>query len=295
MHFVFTAQLGESLDSRKAARLANKIFQSVEDFCIEHDLPTMEEYGVNGASGGGKKRPAAPLVDAKDAPPPPKAVRLNEGPVATSTTNSGTSEASAQPMTPEQIREMMANTMKQIAQRKAQLTSVQESNEAKLVGPQLPTDSSEPASSDGGMPQDKQATLAALQAQIASRISKMGDKLPVPARPTPVILDARGRTVDASGQEIQLSHHVPTLKANLRARKRDEMKEHLKEAPGHSHGLQVTYINLEYFDFICTVVDFCRIPNFLIHVFHLKPLAGPRGLLSSMSQVVSKWKGSAYA
>jgi len=36
--------------------------------------------------------------------------------------------------------------------------------------------------------------------------------------------------VDAAGQEIQLSHHVPTLKANLRARKRDEMKEHIKDS-----------------------------------------------------------------
>ena len=53
------------------------------------------------------------------------------------------------------------------------------------------------------------------------------------------MLDAQGRTVDATGQQIQLSHHVPTLKANLRAKKRDEMKEHLKEGPAQSHALQV--------------------------------------------------------
>ncbi len=44
--------------------------------------------------------------------------------------------------------------------------------------------------------------------------------------------------MDASGQQIELSHHVPTLKANLRAKKRDEMKEHLKEGPAQSHAMQ---------------------------------------------------------
>jgi U4/U6 small nuclear ribonucleoprotein PRP3 len=41
----------------------------------------------------------------------------------------------------------------------------------------------------------------------------------------------QGRTVDASGQEIQLTHHVPTLKANLRAKQSAELKEQQKPAP----------------------------------------------------------------
>ena len=36
----------------------------------------------------------------------------------------------------------------------------------------------------------------------------------------PLIIDASGKTVDASGQEIQLITHVPTLKANLRAQEK---------------------------------------------------------------------------
>ena len=47
-------------------------------------------------------------------------------------------------------------------------------------------------------------------------------------RPTAVILDDKGRTVDDKGQEIQLVHLAPTLKANLRAKKRDELRENLK-------------------------------------------------------------------
>lgn len=37
----------------------------------------------------------------------------------------------------------------------------------------------------------------------------------------PLILDEQGRTVDASGNEIELTHRMPTLKANIRAVKRE--------------------------------------------------------------------------
>lgn len=31
-------------------------------------------------------------------------------------------------------------------------------------------------------------------------------------KPTPLILDEKGRTVDASGKEVELTHRMPTLK-----------------------------------------------------------------------------------
>lgn len=33
-------------------------------------------------------------------------------------------------------------------------------------------------------------------------------------KPTPLILDELGRTVDASGKEVELTHRMPTLKGN---------------------------------------------------------------------------------
>ena len=79
------------------------------------------------------------------------------------------------------------------------------------------------------------------QAAIYDRLSKLTTQVPavslaaaaggLPAavdRPTAVILDDKGRTVDDKGQEIQLVHLAPTLKANLRAKKRDELRENLK-------------------------------------------------------------------
>lgn len=50
-------------------------------------------------------------------------------------------------------------------------------------------------------------------------------------KPTPLILDEQGRTVDATGKEIELTHRMPTLKANIRAVKREQFKQQLKEKP----------------------------------------------------------------
>uniref|UniRef100_A0A8D3BZ98 U4/U6 small nuclear ribonucleoprotein Prp3 n=1 Tax=Scophthalmus maximus TaxID=52904 RepID=A0A8D3BZ98_SCOMX len=39
-------------------------------------------------------------------------------------------------------------------------------------------------------------------------------------------------TVDASGKEVELTHRMPTLKANIRAVKREQFRQQLKEKPG---------------------------------------------------------------
>lgn len=43
-------------------------------------------------------------------------------------------------------------------------------------------------------------------------------------KPSPLILDDKGRTVDAHGKAVQLSSRMPTLKANIRAKKREQFK-----------------------------------------------------------------------
>ena len=210
-----------TLDHRKAAKLASKIFNIVDDFCIAHDLPSIG--GDNTDKHAKKRKAEASIADEGQSPAKlakPETVSAGAGGVAA--------------MTPDQIRQMMSNTLKEIAARKQQLNTVQSAGQPAMVGPIKPS----------GMVEDKQQTLAALQAQIASRMNKLSDKLPLPDKPTPVILDAQGRTVDSTGQQIQLSHHVPTLKANLRAKKRDEMKEHLREGPVQ----QQAYQESKYFD-----------------------------------------------
>ncbi|XP_078735424.1 U4/U6 small nuclear ribonucleoprotein Prp3 [Lampetra fluviatilis] len=51
------------------------------------------------------------------------------------------------------------------------------------------------------------------------------------ARPAPLILDDQGRTVDAAGRAVELTHRMPTLKANIRAVRRQQFKLQLKERP----------------------------------------------------------------
>ncbi|XP_018561348.1 U4/U6 small nuclear ribonucleoprotein Prp3 [Anoplophora glabripennis] len=76
---------------------------------------------------------------------------------------------------------------------------------------------------------DKARKIAQLQAQIKSKLSTgilaNAIQIPIqPNKPTPLILDEDGRTVDKSGKAVQLTHVAPTLKANMRALKREQFK-----------------------------------------------------------------------
>lgn len=88
---------------------------------------------------------------------------------------------------------------------------------------------------------DKARKIAALQAQIRNKLnSGVLGNVNVPDKPTPLILDESGRTVDITGKEVQLTQVVPTLKANIRAKKREEFKAQLQESKGPEE-IQDTY------------------------------------------------------
>ncbi|XP_056642699.1 U4/U6 small nuclear ribonucleoprotein Prp3 [Diorhabda sublineata] len=76
---------------------------------------------------------------------------------------------------------------------------------------------------------DKARKIAQLQAQIKSKFSSgiLPNIIQIPMsqnKPAPLILDEDGRTIDKSGKTVQLTHVIPTLKANMRAMKRDQFK-----------------------------------------------------------------------
>ena len=55
-------------------------------------------------------------------------------------------------------------------------------------------------------------------------------------RPGPLILDESGRTIDATGKAVSITSRMPTLKANIRAKKAEQFKiekpsESLDESP----------------------------------------------------------------
>ncbi|KAL1505948.1 hypothetical protein ABEB36_005391 [Hypothenemus hampei] len=77
---------------------------------------------------------------------------------------------------------------------------------------------------------EKARKIAQLQAHIKNKLSTgiLGNAIQIPIipnKPQPLILDEEGRTVDKTGKAIQLTHVAPTLKANLRALKREQYKD----------------------------------------------------------------------
>ncbi len=68
-------------------------------------------------------------------------------------------------------------------------------------------------------------SVAAAIAAAAQKQQQAAQQLAAQAKPTPLILDEQGRTIDAkTGETIRLQHHMPTLKANIRAKRREQFK-----------------------------------------------------------------------
>jgi len=129
------------------------------------------------------------------------------------------------------IQKMMANAQKMIEERKRSLQ------------PSAPVSKVTLNSTD-----DHARKIAELQAKINARSLQANLKLSIPIpsvataatngstaeepKPGPLILNAEGRTVDALGREILLTQHTPTLKANIRAKKREVLKTHMHGSKG---------------------------------------------------------------
>lgn len=138
-----------------------------------------------------------------------------------------------------QIKQMMANAQREIEERKRALKAIKQ-EDVQLIRPALKTrETTANAASmyNQGLlsktDSDKARKIAALQAQIRNKLnSGVLNNVSVPDKPTPLILDEAGRTVDITGKEVQLTQVVPTLKANIRAKKREEFKAQLQESKG---------------------------------------------------------------
>ncbi|XP_072316515.1 U4/U6 small nuclear ribonucleoprotein Prp3 [Eucyclogobius newberryi] len=178
-----------------------------------------------------------------------------------------------------QIKQMMEAATKQIEERKKQLTfstptasRLSSSDSMSRLGAGAASIGPSQAASFMNDAIEKARKAAEVQARIQSRLSSQPGILgalanPAPNnnfvalanlhamgiappkvemkdlmnKPTPLILDDKGRTVDATGKEIELTHRMPTLKANIRAVKREQFRQQLKEKPGEE--LESTYFD----------------------------------------------------
>ncbi|XP_046749508.1 U4/U6 small nuclear ribonucleoprotein Prp3 [Diprion similis] len=207
-------KLSALLEEKKATKLMEKIFSIYDD---------------TKASQKTKKRPH---IDDKDKDRDAKKPKTKEEEFM----NEKPTEAQ---LSADKIKQMMLNAQREIEERKRALKAIRQDD----MPPVRPLfRAREPMPSVGSMynqgllsknDSDKARKIAALQAQIRNKLSSgLLGSLPVPDKPTPLILDESGRTVDITGKEVQLTQVVPTLKANIRAKKREEFKAQLQDSKG---------------------------------------------------------------
>ncbi|XP_048003200.1 U4/U6 small nuclear ribonucleoprotein Prp3 [Leguminivora glycinivorella] len=152
----------------------------------------------------------------------------------------------------DRIKVMMANAQKEIEERKRALTAmkgekapvsaaaataqqIKASLPAKAMPPPAvikPVLYSKPDASAAQSAEEleKQRKIAELQARIQRKLAGGALAAAGSSGPAPLILDREGRTVDTTGKRVQLTHVAPTLKANIRAKRREEFKAQLSGA-----------------------------------------------------------------
>lgn len=151
-----------------------------------------------------------------------------------------------------QIKSMMDSARQQIIARKTQLRNVNGSNSsvpaARAAPTHTPSVSETQALVNDAMQKVQRAAEIQARIKASMELTGLGAQLSaVPAAketeakavpmaatatgPTDLILDDLGRTVDARGRVIQLPKFVPTIKANIRAKRREEFKATQQEKP----------------------------------------------------------------
>ncbi|KAK3799881.1 hypothetical protein RRG08_051512 [Elysia crispata] len=258
-------QLSRILDGSQAASLAERVHILYEDFKgksrslkkrrkdieVEESIKRrkyLEEDEIEIAEIAMVQTPAAP--------PKPKNTLPNLYPPGSQ-------------LTPDKIKEMMANAQKMIQERKAQLGATLSGGGVAMQGgllptPNMPPSMAMPAPGAGQFPTaagadaalQKARRAAELQAQIQARLTNLATTglppplipglqgppppgVPLPktgsqplARPSPLILNEEGKTVDAkTGEAVQLTSYTPTLKANIRAKRREQFKGLIDRPP----------------------------------------------------------------
>lgn len=203
-------KLGRLIDPRKAMKITDKLTKYLEDY----------EYSQNKA----KKR-SNEEMDGRSADAAHKKVRV-ESEANYNNNGNGNDEVSKPNLSSQQIKLMMVNAQREIEERKRALSNLKSKDPILASCPQIGLPVALASQVLAKNPEDEKARkIAELQAQIRAKIQgSLGSILPpvqAPDRPAPLILDDEGRTVDNSGRAINIPILTPTLKANIRAKKKE--------------------------------------------------------------------------
>ncbi|XP_063849235.1 U4/U6 small nuclear ribonucleoprotein Prp3-like [Scylla paramamosain] len=236
------------VDKSLAYKLAEKAFGILEDMGAK--VKTSSRKRTHKDENEREKESKRPRVKEEKEPPveskPPQPP--SSGP--NNTVSPGQIQA-------QQIKDIMAKAQAVIEERKKAMASLHPPEPKPTTnGAALPLMPGPPPSLLGALAGgDVNSRIAELQARIQAQLGSNpalglpGLQMGLPAgappppaatvakpvgeqsKPTPLILDAEGRTVDQSGKEVHLTQRIPTLKANIRAKKREEFKQQLQEKP----------------------------------------------------------------
>ncbi|XP_037813675.1 U4/U6 small nuclear ribonucleoprotein Prp3 isoform X1 [Lucilia sericata] len=229
-------KLEKYLDAKQSSRLVDKLQDRLDEY-------KRKARKRNGGSEDNNSKPdgSAPEAPKKSrfdvvipksngdkatAPPPVVANPVLSLPVAPPTLTTASSSLSSN-----QIKLMMVNAQREIEERKRALTQLKAKDPILASVPQigLPVAMASQALAKQPPPEDmdKAKKIAELQAQIRAKLSGSLANLiqppvaPTTDRPKPLILDEDGRTIDKSGRAVNIPTLTPTLKANIRAQKRE--------------------------------------------------------------------------
>ncbi|KAH8405371.1 hypothetical protein KR222_007989 [Zaprionus bogoriensis] len=165
--------------------------------------------------------------------------------------------AMASSLSSTQIKLMMAHAQREIEERKRALSNLRDKDPLLASVPQIgmPVALATQALAKKPTPEDadKAKKIAELQAQIRAKLTgnlaNIIQQQPTAVaaaaaaaaqqqqeRPKPLILDEEGRTVDKSGRAINIPTVTPTLKANIRAKKREVFQRQTAGSEGGTGG-----------------------------------------------------------
>ncbi|CAL1277743.1 unnamed protein product [Larinioides sclopetarius] len=203
-------KLSSYLDSSKAEKLADQLFRN---FSNDNDSQRKAKKRHRDEEVSETKK-----IKVEDHPNLPVAGQPSPGQLTTM-----------------QIQEMMANAQRMIEERKKQMLMSGALNQVPSSVNNLAsgTSAGAPSATSDASPSlsENKARIAQLTAMIQAKLSSKPALLTnwkpddsKQHKPAPLILDSEGRTLDMTGKEVHLTHHMPTLKANIRAQKRAQFK-----------------------------------------------------------------------
>lgn len=210
-------KIASCMDAKKASRLTDKILQHVEEY--RESAAQKAKKRTNEETGRGDKDVKKQRVD--EGKPSSQAVFMAP-PKPAETTKPTPSNLSST-----QIKLMMANAQREIEERKRALNNLKAQDPLLAAVPQigLPVAlASQVLAAKKPEDSEKARKIAELHAQIRAKLSgTLSNIIPpvVQDRPKPLILDDEGRTIDKSGRAVNIPILTPTLKANIRAKKRE--------------------------------------------------------------------------